>query len=577
MQLFISLLANATVLYCATATVVLMILSAKQMKLCRQYLDEQAKALANRFIGLAVKLFFVAAVVVTLLGYFNQSLPLVAWVMLVPLGVPLVYPDLSIVRGTSRATPEGQPEGYDRIAADFAGAVGFVLAGPLTSDSQYRRAADFHEQRYQRDRLAQRCYNDAERLTVPQWRFMHELNDAVRAYKRRFPRIMLGQEWYDARKQQIAAVEAVVARAVELRDSKQLRNKGSEDLLFGITGQFLALPYLKTILEGLPDDEREGCETRQTMAEHQLEDMERKLGKMLVNARRALKLYRAEADGTLKYQTPVRLLIQWASYEKHDFRKCEIWLKQAVEQARNPDPDMYPPDLARALCCLADVYRAHLSEPVQAEALYREALPLYATYCGAESAQVAEVHASLAAALACQERFAEAEQQMRIAFALQRNHLPGSLSGVRIALAQVAWYCTKQGKMDEATKALIANLHLCAKNGQRLFGSRLEEVDALDRLIAHYVQIGELDKAVELTDRVLALQNERLKDEFKSPDELRAYAKAMQHAGRKTEAEEFERQAAARQQLYDEIADEPGFGEWNVLEHREMSRLLDDM
>lgn len=257
-------------------------------------------------------------------------------------------------------------------------------------------------------------------------------------------------------------------------------------------------------------------------------------------------------------QASVRDLILLAGAERTDFAVSERLLMQAIEQAR--DVDTASTDLAWALRCLGDVCRAHLSDPMRAEALYLEALLLVEKLYGKDSLKSAEIYARLSSALADRQEYVDAERQMRVALSLQSKHLPDSVPQVSVLLGQIAWLCSKQGKMNMATDALVDNMRICERHGKYNFYL----IDALDKLIVHYLQIGRMDEALKMLEKVFEA---RLEEEMKPPFVLNAYAQVMKHAGRNAEAIAFEQQAEVRQAKWDEIGARPGFGQWNILQH----------
>lgn len=548
---------GASILFAAgcVASLALAIRFHKLVELARRNLDKESRTKSLTCCKYGVFILSVALMSLPLQTELQLIPSAVCWALALPVVAWGVVISMYSVRSTGFGTPEGQPGDYDLIAAEFA------LVTPITTDAEYEAADAFYRRKYERDRLAEECGSSNGRITVPQWRFMHQVQDAVWAYKRSKPRLLCGQEWYDARKQQISLVEQTIASARQLRDSKGLCNKGSEALLRWADTPFFGLQHLKRILEGAPEAETDPLRLRTD--DYELNHMERKLDKLVDRVQEALRLYQAEADGTLLYPTPVWVLLLQAAREHEDFSRAAAALEQAVAQARGPDAGGKPGDLAVALRSLGEIRLVHLDQAEQAERAFREALPLFERQYGTESREVAYVLGRIASALAAQKNYDEAERHARLALAMQRKHLPHGLPEVCRMQRQLAGHLRAQNKMDDVTRLLQEQLKTCEPYARDLLNSLWLE-SALDQLIAHYLQVGRPADAAALTLRVMKEQKDALGR--KSPEELRNYAAAMGHAGRLDQQKELQLKAEERQRAYDELEKRPFFGRWNVLE-----------
>ncbi len=460
-------------------------------------------------------------------------------------------------------TPAGFDSDYDAIKAEFP-------LAEITSDAEYHQAVRFCQDQWRHDTLARRCGNEEERLTVPQWRFVHEVQDMFRAYARKFPRLLYGQEWYDERQAQIRELESLIEQATRLQAGKTTNtgaikhlSDATNDLLFG-------LDWCKNVLEGkeLPSG---GLE------EHILDSMDRHLEKRIVHAREAVRLFEAEQNGEIKYETPARTLIVQAGYERKDFQKAEALLKQAVVQAKNPDADTKPLDLVHALCSLAQVYHHHLGKLAEAEALYMEAYALQVSIEGRDHLNTAKTSGRLSSVLLEMGQLRRAVDCAKSQVEVVSLSLPGNLSDTVRAMEWYAHVLEKNGQVAEAEATLKESLALCDKHDYGL-ASGLYTIDALDELIEFLERHHRYEDAVELVDRVIRFQSVSTYGEFKSPETLRMYARILRALGHDEEVEAFqlEERAAEADARYARHQAEPVVS-WNALEQDLEERLLDEI
>ncbi|MBX9690767.1 MAG: hypothetical protein K2Z81_00175 [Cyanobacteria bacterium] len=545
----------ATFVICATASTGVATIYFHQKEYSRRKLCLESKARAAQLAAFGIGLLSVSVLLMLLIPFGMRFLliaPTLAWVV--------TY--VITHRGYCMlATPEGTEADYQRLALQFP-------LNPITSDEEYEQACAFRESMENHNELARQCGNLQERLSKTQWRYMHKLEDVLHVYRKKHPRLSMGQEWYDNVQGQIAELEALLREAHALEETKGLRTAGATEHLRSAEFEFMGLDWIKSVLEGpqVPEGDRLGYYRLKL----DLRDMDTQLAKRIKSAREAVRLLKAKEAGQIKYDEPVRHLIVRAA-RCTDFSECEALLKRAVFQAQNPDADTQTTDLACARRALGQVYQYHLGKPAEAVELYLQVADLLKT-----EEERYDTQLDLAAAHCTLNQWGIAENVLKELAKTYRQHMPVELSRATDAQEQLALLYISQGRMDDAESILVDNLWLCERHDCDMRGG-VETGRALECMIHLYVKMGLFRDAAKFVDRAMRLDPDL---DSRTGEQLRTYAQAFKQVGREQEvaAYRFEERAQRHEvelaRYKEEQKYEPA---WNVLKNDVDQLLLSDL
>lgn len=484
-----------------------------------------------------------AAIPLMLLAFdssFPRTAPL-AYLLLLPSSVWICFLAVLHLRGSRHEVLEGVPEDYHSLAAKFP-------LTPITTQEAYDLGEKFFHQQAEHFELAEVCGNDAERMTNQHQRYLNDLNNELRKFARKYPRLIYGQDWYNARLDQISQLELIARQAKDLATLKSLQYGEAHTQLELALGGLTTLERIKKWLEGqLALDEKK--ELVDSWFEPRLDDLDHDLTRRIARAREALRLFEAEANGQIKYSWPARFWISRASYQA-DFSAAERMLKQALDQANNPDADTRILDGMLARQGLALLFHYHLDKSLEAEPLYLQVLQQQQELFGPQAVAVARTYGHLG--LVCQTigKTDEAVAHLNQQIAILKAKAPEHLSDTSRAMRQLAVLLFKLGRTAEAEFVLRDNLALCDKHRNLYRYFDFDTVGALNHLIGIYVQTHRYQEAARFVDRVNKMADSRLGNAITKAGDLRNYALIYQQVGRGLEAEahSFEKRAKKKEE-----------------------------
>ncbi len=511
-----------TYVICVAASPIFAIMSVILGRKARRQLNLAKVKRARNYAKIATLILILALAVALFVPAVLLALPATRLVMLVvPIWICLHALAWTSAPRPTVGMPDGPDSGYEEMEQQFP-------LTKITTNEEYKRASSFHQAQLDRNALARDCGNAEMRLTRPQWRYLRRLEDLIRAYERRFPRLMFGQEWYYARCAQIKELETITDIAMEKLNSREGRYEGARLRLEEAGG----LETTKALLEGPHDLENPGA---YEWLHRMLDCIETSVDKRIASVREALRLMEAEDGGYIKYKTPARVLIYQAGCCNGDHLKSEALLKQAIAQGREPDADTTTLDLAIALHGLGFLYYHRLKRPAEAVQLYLEAVKHLQEILvdrGEEDPNFFLPCLDLAEALVEVNKLDDAKHRLLALLEKHDKKLPANLTGVSCARALLATIHVRQRDFALAEAALAKNLSLCFVHD---FVRGVETDKALDELIRFYAQQERYEEAAGLIDRSLIFNEMN----GKSAADLREYDRIFKAAGRELEAKAY--------------------------------------